>query len=112
MTEAAEIREIFSHNLTLLCAREKNTVAAARAIGISRTMLNRFLSGQSWPRPDKLELICDHFGVDANILLVPLDQLPARAAGTLLNSEPLQPLLAFEPGAGKVLRHLAGEGAL
>jgi len=50
---------------------------------ISRNQFNRFLSGESFPRPDVLDRICSFFGVDANILLRPLDEVtetPERIA--------------------------------
>ncbi|AZV77956.1 XRE family transcriptional regulator [Parasedimentitalea marina] len=43
---------------------------------ISRNQFNRYLTGESFPRPDVLDRICTFFGVDANILLRPLGNAP------------------------------------
>ena len=42
-------------------------------MGIHRTQFNRYLSGESWPRPDVLKVIVEYLGVDANNLLYELD---------------------------------------
>lgn len=46
-------------------------------MGINRTQFNRYLTGESFPRPDVLHQICLFFDVDARILLEPLDELTA-----------------------------------
>ncbi|NBV62153.1 MAG: XRE family transcriptional regulator, partial [Rhodobacteraceae bacterium] len=69
----ANIRAIFGQNLQRLCAQGPSVSAICRKIGINRTQFNRYLTGDSFPRPDVLERICLHFNVDARILLRPLD---------------------------------------
>ena len=71
----ANIRAIFGQNLQRLCAQGPSVSAICRKIGINRTQFNRYLTGDSFPRPDVLERICLHFNVDARILLRPLDQI-------------------------------------
>jgi transcriptional regulator with XRE-family HTH domain len=47
-------------------------------LGINRTQFNRYLCGESFPRPDVLSRICEFFEVDARILLEPIETLGAR----------------------------------
>ncbi|MGI3167817.1 helix-turn-helix domain-containing protein [Pseudooceanicola sp. C21-150M6] len=47
-----------------------------RELGINRTQFNRYLSGESFPRPDVLHRICTFFGKDARILLEPVESVP------------------------------------
>lgn len=47
----------------------------SRRLGINRTQFNRYLSGESFPRPDVLERICTFFDVDARVLLEPVEGL-------------------------------------
>lgn len=70
-----EIRAIFGRNLRQLCEQGQPVTTICREIGINRTQFNRYLAGESFPRPDILARICSHFGVDARILLEPLDEL-------------------------------------
>lgn len=65
-------RKIFSDNLRKLCKDQPSVSHVCREIGINRTQFNRYLSAESWPRPDVLARICNYFDVDANILLVPI----------------------------------------
>lgn len=69
--------EIFGSNLRKMIERQHggNVSAAARELPVNRTQLNRYLEHQSWPRPDVLERICTHFGVDARVLLQPLHDI-------------------------------------
>lgn len=84
-----EIRSVFKNNLEKLMSREASVSAFCREVGINRTQFNRYLSGESSPRPEILARICDHFEVDARILLEPLptDHLASRklALGALTN---------------------------
>lgn len=64
----SELRMFFARNLTILVDRERSVSEAARKLRISRSQLNRFLSGETYPRPDILHRICEHFGTDARIL--------------------------------------------
>ncbi|MEM9844631.1 MAG: helix-turn-helix transcriptional regulator [Pseudomonadota bacterium] len=70
----AEIRSVFGQNLTQLSASYPSVSALCRELGINRTQFNRYVSGESFPRPDVLHQMCVFFGVDARILLEPLDK--------------------------------------
>ena len=72
MNTPAEIRSIFGANLLVLSKDYESITALALELGINRTQFNRYLSGESFPRPDVLSRICDFFKVDARILLEPL----------------------------------------
>lgn len=69
-----ELRAQFSENLKRLISSAPSVAEACRQIGINRTQFNRYLNGESYPRPDVLRQICDYFGVDARILMEPLDE--------------------------------------
>ncbi|MHA6324127.1 helix-turn-helix domain-containing protein [Roseivivax sp. CAU 1753] len=58
-----------------LSRRAPSISALCREIGINRTQYNRYLSGESFPRPDILFRICQFFKVDARILLVPVAEI-------------------------------------
>jgi transcriptional regulator with XRE-family HTH domain len=66
------LRETFGNNLKILCKDNANISEICRALGINRTQFNRYLNGSAFPRPDVLYRICQHFRVDARILLEPL----------------------------------------
>ncbi|WP_321185920.1 helix-turn-helix domain-containing protein [Pseudooceanicola sediminis] len=70
-----EIRNIFGANLRQLSARYPSIAGLCRDLGINRTQFNRYLSGESFPRPDVLHRICQFFGTDARILLEPVDSV-------------------------------------
>ena len=70
--QPADLRKMLGSNLRLLCKDTTSISALCRQLGINRTQFNRYLSGESFPRPDVLYRICSHFGVDARILLEPL----------------------------------------
>lgn len=69
----AELRLIFGRNLRRLCARHNSVSEICRTIGINRTQFSRYLTGESFPRPDILARICSYFDVDANILIRDLE---------------------------------------
>lgn len=71
----AQLRSMFGANLRQLSADYPSISALARELGINRTQFNRYLSGESFPRPDVLSRICDFFGVDARVLLEPVEQI-------------------------------------
>ncbi len=73
--DPVELRSIFGENLRTLSAGYPSVAALCRELGINRTQFNRYLSGESFPRPDILHQICTFFGVDARILLEPVDTL-------------------------------------
>lgn len=71
----SELRSMFGQNLTQLARGYPSISELSRQLGINRTQFNRYLSGESFPRPDILERICHFFGVDARILLEPVCNL-------------------------------------
>ena len=71
----AELRNMFGANLRQLASRYPSISALSRELGINRTQFNRYLSGESFPRPDILARICDFFSVDARVLLEAVDQI-------------------------------------
>ncbi len=71
----AELRDMFGANLRLLSKRYPSISELSRQLGINRTQFNRYLSGESFPRPDVLDRICAFFDVDARILLDPVESL-------------------------------------
>lgn len=81
--DAAAVRDVFSANLKLLIQDTTSVSALCRQLGINRTQFLRYLSGESYPRPDTLKLICDFFDVDARILLEPLKSLRSNALDVL-----------------------------
>jgi transcriptional regulator with XRE-family HTH domain len=74
----AELRNMFGANLRELSTKYASISDLSRQLGINRTQFNRYLSGESFPRPDVLDRICSFFGVDARILLRPVETLVDR----------------------------------
>ncbi len=97
-------RDIFAKNLRLLIKQkcDDNVSNACREMGINRTQFNRYLSGESWPRPDALIVIVEYFGVDANILLHEMD------IDGLITAVPKPVELGFERGV-RAAAVVAGE---
>lgn len=77
--EPAQLRAIFGNNLRALSDDYPSVAGLCRDLGINRTQFNRYLSGESFPRPDVLHRICDFFGTDARILLEPAGSIRAGA---------------------------------
>ncbi len=73
----AELRNMFGANLRELSAKYASISDLSRQLGINRTQFNRYLSGESFPRPDVLARICAFFKVDARVLLEPVEQIGA-----------------------------------
>lgn len=71
----AELRSMFGANLRRLADSYPSVSELCRQLGINRTQFNRYLLGESFPRPDVLDRMCRFFNVDARILLMPLDAL-------------------------------------
>lgn len=71
----AELRTRFGANLRQLAKDADSISALCRDLGINRTQFNRYLSGESFPRPDVLHRICEFFEVDARILLEPVSEI-------------------------------------
>ena len=69
------MRRVFGENLKTLCAEFSSVSALCRELGINRTQFNRYMSGESFPRPDVLHRICHFFDTDARILLEPVQTL-------------------------------------
>jgi transcriptional regulator with XRE-family HTH domain len=90
----SELRNMFGANLRTLSKRYPSISELSRQLGINRTQFNRYLSGESFPRPDVLDRICVFFEVDARILLDPVESLASR--GLVLNG----PVLAEFVGTG------------
>lgn len=68
-----EQRRVFGRNLRVLSAEYPSVSELCRTLGINRTQFNRYLSSESFPRPDVLDRMCRFFGVDARILLEPVE---------------------------------------
>jgi transcriptional regulator with XRE-family HTH domain len=78
---------MFGENLRTLSQRYPSVSELSRQLSINRTQFNRYLSGESFPRPDVLDRICGFFNVDARILLDPVDDLVT--SGMILNGPTL-----------------------
>ncbi|RKT34041.1 Xre family transcriptional regulator [Roseovarius halotolerans] len=70
--DPSELRAVFGQNLRHLSKEHSSIASLCRKLGINRTQFNRYLTGESFPRPDVLHKICRFFGVDARILLEPV----------------------------------------
>ncbi len=79
----AELRSMLGANLRQLSQRAASISALCRDLGINRTQYNRYLAGESFPRPDVLHRICTYFGVDARILLEPVELISSSKVGLL-----------------------------
>lgn len=74
---------MFGSNLRVLAQPYPSISELSRQLGINRTQFNRYLAGESFPRPDVLARICAFFSVDARVLLEPVQSLaPVRCALT------------------------------
>ncbi|WP_425043854.1 helix-turn-helix domain-containing protein [Primorskyibacter sp. S87] len=89
-----ELRSMFGENLRILSKPYPSISDLSRQLGINRTQFNRYLSGESFPRPDVLDRICSFFKVDARIILEPVSSL--NLDGQVLNG----PFLAEFLGTG------------
>lgn len=72
---------MFGANLRHLASAYPSISELARQLDINRTQFNRYLSGESFPRPDILSRICDFFDVDARVLLEPVEELRTTRSG-------------------------------
>lgn len=79
----AELRSMLGANLRQLSKKSASISALCRELGINRTQFNRYLAGESFPRPDVLHRICSYFGVDARILLEPVENIDSESPGLL-----------------------------
>jgi transcriptional regulator with XRE-family HTH domain len=64
---------MFGSNLRSLAKGYTSISELSRQLGINRTQFNRYLSSESFPRPDVLARICFFFEVDARVLLESVD---------------------------------------
>ncbi len=71
----ADLRNMFGANLRHLASNAVSISALCRDLHINRTQFNRYLAGESFPRPDVLHRICSFFDVDARILLEPVETI-------------------------------------
>ena len=90
----AELRSMFGSNLRILAQAYPSISELSRQLGINRTQFNRYLSGESFPRPDVLARICTFFDVDARVLLEPVESISG----------------GNDPLTGPVLRDFVGAG--
>jgi len=51
----ADIRAVFSQNLKELMGASPNVSALCRKLSLNRSQFNRYLAGESFPRPDILQ---------------------------------------------------------
>jgi len=79
----AQLRNMFGTNLRHLAQNYPSVSELSRRLGINRTQFNRYMSGESFPRPDILDRICNFFDVDARILLEPVETIEHQ--GQILN---------------------------
>lgn len=94
--DPAKLRGMFGRNLQILVSSYRSVAALCRELGINRTQFNRYLAGESFPRPDVLHRICRFFDVDARILLEPIEGL-APSVRDLLNHPELEGFFGAEP---------------
>ena len=66
---------MFGENLRKLAAPYGSISELSRQLGINRTQFNRYLAGESFPRPDVLARVCAFFEVDARVLLEPVESI-------------------------------------
>jgi transcriptional regulator with XRE-family HTH domain len=92
---------MFGANLRVLAKQYPSISELSRQLGINRTQFNRYLSGESFPRPDVLDRICSFFDVDARILLEPVETLANK--GQVLSGPVLSEF------AGKAVANLPEE---
>lgn len=82
---------MFGTNLRHLAQNYPSISELSRQLGINRTQFNRYVSGESFPRPDVLDRICNFFDVDARILLEPVETIGHQ--GQILNGPFLKDFL-------------------
>ena len=92
----AELRAVFGENLRELATDYDSISDLSRRLGINRTQFNRYLSGESFPRPDVLARVCAFFDVDARVLLEPVNEIGSDT----------------DPIANPFLRDFVGVGAV
>ena len=76
----SQLRGVFGANLRKLSLSAPSIAALCRELDINRTQYNRYLAGESFPRPDVLARICAFFEVDARILLEHVEDIDRNRA--------------------------------
>lgn len=61
--------EIYKRYEELLNLRDVSSYKVSKATGISTVTLSKWKQGKYTPKPDKLQLIADYFGVSLNYML-------------------------------------------
>jgi transcriptional regulator with XRE-family HTH domain len=82
---------LFGKNLRALCIESGTFSDAARHLDMNRVQLARYMRGESFPKPNQLERICQHFHVDARIFTRSLAEL--QGAPEQLASPSCDPLV-------------------
>lgn len=103
----ADLRTVFGDNLRTLSRDYPSISELTRRLGINRTQFNRYLSGESFPRPDVLDRICGFFGVDARILLDRVQDLDQKQ-GNVVHSPYLKDF--FDTGITRVTEEVFPTG--
>lgn len=61
---ADKLKEIFSKNLShYMDSRGTTQTELSSALGIPKMTLNNWVKGNTYPRPDKVQLLADYFGI-------------------------------------------------
>ncbi len=89
------LRAQFGRNLRLLCENYPSVSEVCRQLDINRAQFNRYLNGESYPRPDMLARICAFFETDARILTEPLEDV-AKVQPDLLSHPEIRDFTALE----------------
>ncbi|MEZ5779318.1 MAG: helix-turn-helix transcriptional regulator [Paracoccaceae bacterium] len=74
------VLQVFGDNLRFLCSTRGSQTSVAAALGIGKVQFQRYLKGQSFPKPNLLKQVCDFFGVDARILTERIDPITGEFA--------------------------------
>lgn len=80
-------RDLFGRNLRQLTQDYPSVSEVCRRIDINRAQFNRYLAGESYPRPDTLDRICRFFGTDARILTHRLEDISAPQPDLMTHPE-------------------------
>ena len=106
MNEITYDKRIFAANLRrLMRAHGEKQVDVARLLGVTKSSVSAYCSGEQMPRMDKLEQLAQHYGV-ARAALIESGEAPAAAAA----EPPLTPIEAVyealnDEGQTELLRY-------
>ncbi len=70
----AAVSLVFGNNLRILSLERHSLSRVAEELGIGRVQFQRYLRGESFPKPGLLDRICEYFCVDARILTQPVTE--------------------------------------